>query len=48
MASGAHDWTPIKRLTWVYCAKCGLVRLRNPRSDAAARDRCRGAEHEDR
>lgn len=36
---GEHAWT--KRVAhWAYCAHCGLVLLRNPRTRAAVKAAC--------
>jgi len=44
MPAAAHAPVRLKgRLTWLVCRHCGLVWLRNPRTQAAIRRPCPGA-----
>lgn len=39
-----HSWYSIVRIPWLACAHCGLLRLRNERTEAAVRKACPGGD----
>lgn len=41
MSAHPHTWGWLKYISRQWCTHCGLVWLKNARSDAAARERCR-------
>lgn len=50
MATKSHAWVTMKHRAhfhWLFCARCGLVALKNTASRKAAAAPCPGAEKED-
>lgn len=39
-----HHWVNRRFMPWLLCTGCGLVRLRNARTDKAARKPCHPAD----
>lgn len=44
----SHLWylTGMKGIPWAVCAKCGLIRLKNQRTDKKVKQACPGSEED--
>jgi len=44
----SHEWynTGMKGIPWAVCAKCGLIRFNNPKTERKVKQACPGSEED--